>query len=159
MDETLINDLLQESLLDTDDLELITSHKLDDQLLSLKTKHSPISSEAELLLSQINDEVELENKYGSLPDQDDILSQRVAALSTPTTNAPQISKPRGSAPKPVDLKDFKDETDGWCCICNEDGAVICQECDGDVYCARCFREGHKGDSEMRRHIAQRIDLQ
>ncbi|RYP83970.1 hypothetical protein DL770_005272 [Monosporascus sp. CRB-9-2] len=32
----------------------------------------------------------------------------------------------------------------WCVVCLEDGAVRCLGCDGDVYCARCWKEMHVG---------------
>lgn len=76
-------------------------------------------------------------------------------------------------PKPPSLSDFsskgskkssgkhRGEDDGdeegeeqerWCCICVEDAEVKCLGCDGDLYCKRCWREGHpKDDSEMSRH--------
>lgn len=38
----------------------------------------------------------------------------------------------------------------WCVICNEDPDIICDSCDGDYYCGKCFRECHD-DEDYRSH--------
>lgn len=42
--------------------------------------------------------------------------------------------------KPLSYSDR--DIDSWCVICNEDATVKCLGCDGDLYCAECWHEGH-----------------
>lgn len=48
----------------------------------------------------------------------------------------------------------------WCVVCLEDGTVRCLGCDGDVYCARCWREMHVGPAagyDERGHQWEKFD--
>lgn len=84
----------------------------------------------------------------SLDFESDIAA-RMAALSGLSTNtlglpsAPTF-KPSDKPVKGVMKKYTDEEIDGWCIICQDDATVKCLGCDGDLYCAMCWKEGHMG---------------
>ena len=57
---------------------------------------------------------------------------------------PPSKKALMNVSKPKALRFTNEEIDSWCIICSDDATVRCLGCDGDVYCAKCWREGHMG---------------
>jgi hypothetical protein len=93
--------------------------------------------------------------------QFDDLAARLSALTLPAApkSAPGSqppSQPKSKTPTaPPD-----DDVENWCVICNEDATVRCLGCDGDLYCAECWKEGHQSKDagpEERRHKALRFE--
>lgn len=96
---------------------------------------------------------------------EDAFTARLAALSSPSPSqtdslglpsAPSFS-PRKKPPVASNLqKRIDDEVDTWCIICQDDATLKCLGCDDDLYCQRCWNEGHRGEGagfEERTHKA------
>lgn len=70
-----------------------------------------------------------------------------SALDLPSapTAAPS-RKPNASSKsaKPTAPKFTDEEIDTWCVICNDDATIKCIGCEGDMYCAKCWKEAHVG---------------
>ncbi|XP_063080045.1 abscission/NoCut checkpoint regulator [Engraulis encrasicolus] len=68
----------------------------------------------------------------------------------------QSCKPRPAATASALQRSNSDDDDDdaeelpWCCICNRDATIRCHGCDGDLYCRRCFGEGHD-EFDMKDH--------
>jgi len=125
------------------------------------------------ILQQIRDEIDFENANGittppeppeppgpvepgkAAPEVDESLFKRFEALGG--LELPTVPKAEpGAKPKPhfTVAKPEDDETDTWCCICNDDAEYKCSGCENDIYCASCLYESHTGPDagyEERRH--------
>ncbi|KAM3920538.1 abscission/NoCut checkpoint regulator [Leptodactylus fuscus] len=100
------------------------------------------------ILKQLSEEVILDEAsgYNNLSDQSPTASSHKEVKpgpKRPPTQVPaaMIQPTRGTAGRVKD-PDSDEEELPWCCICNEDAVLRCHDCDDDLYCKRCFREGH-----------------
>ncbi|KAG9247802.1 hypothetical protein BJ878DRAFT_135064 [Calycina marina] len=99
---------------------------------------------------QQSTETDPDRSRKSLDFEFDIAARMAAlsGLSTASTN--ELRLPSAPTFKPVDkplkgvMKEYTDEIDRWCIICQDDATVKCLGCDADLYCARCWKEGHMG---------------
>jgi hypothetical protein len=92
---------------------------------------------------------DLEPGKKSLDFENDIAARMVALKGLGSKN--ELGLPSAPTFKPVDKpvkgvmkKPAVDEVDTWCVICSDNATVKCLGCDGDLYCANCWKEGHMG---------------
>lgn len=64
--------------------------------------------------------------------------------SAPTAAPGRKAKAVGKVVKKKEPAFTDEEIDSWCVICNDDATVRCLGCEGDLYCAQCWKEGHVG---------------
>ncbi|XP_011353226.1 abscission/NoCut checkpoint regulator isoform X2 [Pteropus vampyrus] len=116
----------------------------DPDRVTLQDCHLPDSDDDEetaiqRVLQQLTEEAALDEASGfNIPAEPTLQPQAQCCRAEPEVQA--------LAPRP----DAEEEELPWCCICNEDATLRCAGCDGDLYCVRCFREGHDA-FELKEH--------
>uniref|UniRef100_A0A8D0NN89 Zinc finger FYVE-type containing 19 n=2 Tax=Sus scrofa TaxID=9823 RepID=A0A8D0NN89_PIG len=118
----------------------------DPDKVTLQDYHLPDSDDEEdeetaiqRVLRQLTEEAALDEASGfNIPAEPNLQPQAQSSRVEP--------KAQAMAPRP----EAEEEELPWCCICNEDATLRCAGCDGDLYCVRCFREGHDA-FELKEH--------
>uniref|UniRef100_A0A8C6Z196 Zinc finger FYVE-type containing 19 n=1 Tax=Nothoprocta perdicaria TaxID=30464 RepID=A0A8C6Z196_NOTPE len=117
----------------------------DPEKVTLENYNLPDSDEEvdeekaiQRVLKQLAEEAALDEASGFNIPPDQKTHQASVAVALPTS-------------------DESDEELPWCCICNEDATLRCHGCDGDLYCQRCFREGHD-EFDLKDHHTSRYHL-
>ncbi|XP_067414073.1 abscission/NoCut checkpoint regulator isoform X1 [Emydura macquarii macquarii] len=126
----------------------------DPEKVTLKDYKLPDSDEEleeeeaiQRVLKQLTEEAALDEASGF-----NIPADQTTHPATSQQNPPEKTKLKSQAPaattsakKPsliAKAEDSEEEELPWCCICNEEATLRCHDCDDDLYCQRCFREGH-----------------
>ncbi|XP_032273301.1 abscission/NoCut checkpoint regulator isoform X3 [Phoca vitulina] len=110
----------------------------DPDKVTLQDYHLPDSDDDEdeetaiqRVLQQLTEEAALDEASGfNIPVEPTLRARAQSCRAEPEAQA-MAARPEA-----------EEEELPWCCICNEDAILRCTGCDGDLYCARCFREGH-----------------
>ncbi|KAG1175902.1 hypothetical protein G6F70_001927 [Rhizopus microsporus] len=129
---------------------------------------NPIESdESDALIKKAIEENRLDEKYQQFTAKRDTeLQERLKNIQNyvPSSSSTSCSavigdKPVGSVPKAISTKDLYDETDDWCCVCNEDAIIECEGCEDDnKYCTECFFQTHRSefaDYEATKHKSKK----
>ncbi|KAG1180836.1 hypothetical protein G6F36_010302 [Rhizopus arrhizus] len=144
-----IYDMLNEST-PTEARQGPVQHKMK-QLESILTGSSLDMDESDALIQRVIEENRLDEKYEQFTaKRDEDFEKRVKDLqnhSFPQDSTFTMSdKPKGSVPKALQPKDLYDETEDWCCVCNEDATIECDGCEDDnKFCKECFFQTHRSE--------------
>ncbi|XP_019374559.1 PREDICTED: abscission/NoCut checkpoint regulator [Gavialis gangeticus] len=128
---------------------------LDDYKLPDSDEEMDEEQAIQRVLKQLTEEAALDEASGFNIPPDQATQPGVSQQNLPKKAKQKSQAPASitTAKKPslmAEAEDSNEEELPWCCICNEDATLRCHDCDDDLYCQRCFREGHN-EFELKEH--------
>jgi hypothetical protein len=136
-----------------DEVNLERQYESTDAGKTSWTKNEEALDETELSLpsapSKLPEPSTAEPSRKSIDFESDIAARMAALKGIGASNelglpsAPTF-RPADKPVKTIQKKFTDDEIETWCIICQDDATVKCVGCDGDLYCANCWKEGHMG---------------
>jgi hypothetical protein len=125
----------------------INDHDNEEASFSLDLPSAPKTQPAPM-----KEDVNWKEKHG-IEGRELSSYEKLVRLNATSLGAPS-SMPRPGVPKKAEEE--RDETEEWCCICNEDATLSCMGCDGDLYCGKCWKDVHDDmyRDELLEHITK-----
>lgn len=76
------------------------------------------------------------------------IAARMDALKNPAHGYDALGLPSAPTAAPIKKSSLPvrkaEQVVTWCSICTDDATILCHGCEGQLYCARCWKEGHLG---------------
>jgi len=158
----LLNQVTEETAIDSQsdhpvEMDQTPSHDEDEVELLLKKACAAAEMEAKMEIENLKTDKEIERRMNDLKIERKKATEK-ESISDDSDEEQQASKivEKALAENRLELDDdfstdlkMEDELP-WCELCNEDAQLRCTECDGDLYCRRCWKETHN-DAELKQH--------
>ncbi|KAL8615645.1 hypothetical protein ACOMHN_034795 [Nucella lapillus] len=126
--------------------EGLADNKSEDSNVD-NTQETDDSEDEDVAAQKILNQYLAEAKLDEQAEQDLASTSRSSEPSTSKTRkgkAKTTAQPAAAEKESNADSDYEDPDElPYCIICTEDAVVRCIDCDMDLYCNRCFRDGHK----------------
>jgi hypothetical protein len=135
----------------------VTGHSLSHT--SNLPKKQDLEQTSDDIIKRITEEINIEKQYGDF-EKDEIEKLEKRLMSLQTASKPQNDQNKTYSDD-VNAQNFDstdelvrrllvkaelaeknkkiDEVDTWCCLCNDDAAFKCLDCDEDLFCTWCYK--------------------
>ena len=107
------------------------------------TDHDEITSRLSSLRSASTSQDDTEFIFPAAPSTP-ISTKDPSDIYFPSASTTDVATPLQSRTAKAASSSKDEDADEWCIICCANAEVQCLGCEGDLYCQRCWTEGHRG---------------